>query len=229
MARWGAAVLALVLLIGAFAYWKVSDEQAKREKAELELGLAASKMINVSFQQKSDLVVETLSGDVVAKSDCQGTIFHPEQTTKAPVTVDYSVPLRKIGASAYSWSNSQRRLTITIPDVRIGSPNVDISRQVVRQRGSYISRECGLVLARKAAKALAARATSTAEKEENMERARSSAREAITRLANGVLNGAGMSNVRVAVLLAGETPKAVQGERWDETRPLLEVLGSQNS
>lgn len=220
----GAAVVAIVLVIAGIAYWNVKGEQEKRKEAELQLGLESSKMINIIFQQRSDLVVSKLSGDVVSQVDCKGRFFNPEQTTKAPATVSYSIPLRAIKASAYSWNEDRKRLTIDIPDVRVEDPNVDISKQIVRQRGKFISRECGLVLARKTAAALTGRALTQAKMPVNMANAREAARKAVAELASGILSGAEMRGVTVAVRLPGESARTSDGERWDETRPLAEVL-----
>ena len=165
-----------------------------------------------------------MSGNVVAKVDCQGTIFHPEQTTKAPATVSYSLPLSEIKESAYSWNQGQQRLTINIPDVHVEPPNVDISKQVVRQNGRFISRECGLVMARKAAVALTGRARAEANKPANIANAREAARKAVADLAAGLLRGTEMRGVTIAVLLPGEAERILRRERWDETRPLVEVL-----
>lgn len=219
-----AAVVVVVLAIAGIAYWSVKGEQEKRKEAELQLGLESSKMINISFQQRSDLVVARISGDVVSKVDCVGRLFHPEQTTKAPATVSYSIPLNSIEASEYSWNEEKKRLTINIPDVRVEDPNLDISKQIVRQRGKFISRECGLVLARKTAVALTGRARAQANMPVNMANAREAARKAVADLASGILSGTEMRGVTVAVRLPGESPRPSGGERWDETRPLAEVL-----
>lgn len=219
-----AAVVVVVLAIAGIAYWSVKGEEEKREEAELQLGLESSKMINTTFQQRSDIVVARLSGDVVSKVDCEGRLFHPEQTTKAPATVAYSIQLRAIKASGYSWNEEKKRLMIDIPDVRVEDPNVDISKQIVRQRGKFISRECGLVLARKTAASLTRRALTQANMPINIANARDAARKAVADLASGILSGTEMRGVTVAVRLPGEAPRPSDGKRWDETRPLAEVL-----
>jgi len=218
------AIAVVLLAIAGFAYWMVHSEHEKRKEAELQLGLESSKIINVSFQQRSDLTVYRLSGDVVSKVDCEGRIFHPEQRTKAPVKVSYSLPLSAINRSAYTWSQGQQRLTISIPDVRVETPNVDISRQIVRQTGPFISRECGLVMARKTAIALAGRALAEARKPVHLTNAREAARKAVADLAGGILSGANLRGVTIAVLLPGEPNGTADRQRWDETRPLVEVL-----
>jgi hypothetical protein len=137
------AIAVVLLAIAGFAYWMVHSEHEKRKEAELQLGLESSKIINVSFQQRSDLTVYRLSGDVVSKVDCEGRIFHPEQRTKAPVKVSYSLPLSAINRSAYTWSQGQQRLTISIPDVRVETPNVDISRKSFVKRGDSFPENAG--------------------------------------------------------------------------------------
>lgn len=224
MGKVSTGIVAVLLAIAGFAYWTAHREHEQRKKAELQLGLESSKIINVSFQQRSDLTVYRMSGDVVSKVDCEGRIFQLEQRTKAPVKVSYSLPLSAINRSAYTWNQGQQRLTISIPDVRVETPNVDISKQIVRQTGRFISRECGLVMARKTAVALTERALAEAKKPANLANARDAARKAVADLAGGILTGANLHGVTVAVLLPGESNGTADRERWDETRPLVEVL-----
>ncbi len=219
--------LIVIIAIAFAAYMFYENRKADREKreAELELGLEASRMINVQFQRRADLIVSTISGDVVAKADCKGLVFHPTQRTKAPASVAYTVNLQDVRAAAYRWNPASKNLTIDIPDVIVDKPNVDLASAIVRQNGVFISRTCGLVLARQTAVRLSARAATEAKKPENITKAREAARMAIAALASGTLKGAGLTNVTVAIAFPWE-PKSLapNGERWDETRPLVEVL-----
>jgi len=222
----GAALVAIAILIAGLAYREKREAEQQKVEAELNLGLDSAKMINISFAKKADLNVYQLSGDVVAANECEGRLFHPTQRTKAPVTVSYLIDLGAIDASSYGWNADRKLLTISVPDVRIEKPNVDMSKQVVRQDGIFISRECGLALTRKAQTNLSNKASAEARKPQNMMAAREAARVAVLNLANGILKGGRISDVRVAVSFAGERPKAVSDERWDETRPLVEVLAN---
>lgn len=218
------AIIVMALLVAGYAFYQAKEEKKKRKEAEISIALASSRMINMSFQRESELTVSRLSGDVVTHQECNGTVFNPEQRTKAPATVEYKVSLKSIGQGAYGWNAKFQRLSITIPPVIVGQPNVDFAKQIVRQNGIFVSRECGLILQRKSAKALVAVAYSEASKPENMDKAREAARAAVQDLASGVLRGAGMSQVQVVVVLPGEASRLPNGERWDETRPLAEVL-----
>ena len=58
-----------------------------------------------------------------------------------------------------------------------------------------------------------------------MVKAQEAAREAVQVLVEGPLRAAGLDGVQVVVRLPGEArPAGLDRERWDESRPLAEVL-----
>lgn len=218
-------VVAIALLLVGFGYWL---EHRRAEQAETQLGLDASRMLNATFEKASVLKVGQLSGTVVARSEATsgGGLIRNTQTTRAPATVDYLVDLGAIEPSDYRWNEGARIMTVTLPPVRAGAPNIDLSRAQVRQSGLWISRSAGVAMQTQAAARLRDRAVYQAARPENLQQARENARAAVRRLVAAPLAAAGLGEVQVFVRLPGEErPAGLSKERWDVSRSLEEVLG----
>lgn len=221
----GLSLIILAVAAAGFFYLQKQKAEHERDEAELQLGLDASRMINLQFQRQADLNVMALSGDVTTVTTCNGRVFNPTQRTRAPASVDYTIDLKAVGSSAFRWESNSKKLTINIPDVKPTKPNINLAAAVIRQDGIFISRTCGLVLARKTATQMTARVAAEANKPENLNKAREAAREAVSTFASSVLRGSGLSDIAVAVSFPWERKKiSSTGEKWDETTPLLDVL-----
>lgn len=211
-------LIALLALAGALWYGN-----RQRELAALELGIESTRVLSESFRATNQLKVAGLEGELVTRADDPGMVFilASSQTMKAPYSVDYFIDLGKTGPEDFSWDPGNRRLVIELPDVIVGKPNIDYGSARVSQSGLYISRDAGLRLQRKAAKALAAKAGKVANSPENLDRARKAAIAAVSRNAVAPLRAAGIEDVRVEVRFAfqGHTNDDV----WDYTTPIDEI------
>jgi hypothetical protein len=187
--------VALIVILGVLLF----REHRQRESAEDQLGLASSRVLSAIFTQQQDLRVATLKGDVVAKSANDGWVFHSEQTTRAPYTVSYFVDLGRIRTSDYRWDAGSKTMTVTIGDVVVDRPNIDMTKAAVFQNGLWISRSAGLSMERQSAERLSGRAAATAKSDENMAKARNAAVAAVSNMVRKPLAAAGLGEVKVRV------------------------------
>lgn len=226
MSRRTIIVVAVIIaaVLGAFAW----SQYSAREEAERTLGLDASRVLSEHFSRAAAVKVATLSGDVIARGEDEGFlgIVPSEQRTRTPYTVDYFVDIARMGPRSYRWDEASRTITIDIPDVTTGKPNIDETQARSQQKGIFISRRAALELSRQASQRAAAASNQTARKAEHMDKARANAREVISRMATGPLAAAGLDDVRVAVRFPWE-PKAStnsSSEQWDRSRRAEDVL-----
>jgi len=218
----------LVLVVAALAglaFYAWSQREARVE-AEQTLGLDASRLLAEHFSKRGDIRVATLSGNVVARGEDEGFmgLTRSQQTTRLPFTVDYFIDTGRMEPSSYRWDEETRTLTIDIPDVEVARPNIDEAAGQTQQQGVYISRRASLDLARQTSERAAARSKQAAERPENLNRARENARAVVARMAQGPLEAAGLDDVRVAVSFPWEPKGQSDGERWDESRRIEDVL-----
>ena len=216
-----AVVLAAVLML------TLCRQQDKIEQAERDAGLAAARTLTETFERTSALQVAKLRGIAVARSEADGCmgLCTPTQSTRAPYEVLYTVDLKGLTPAAYRWNAERRVMTVRIPEVTPGTPNVDLSRAEVRQSGAWISRKAGVELQRKAASYLRTATDSAARNPEHIANAQASARTAVQARVAAPLRAAGLTDVRVVIQLPGEArPAGLDREQWDESRPLAEVL-----
>ena len=217
-------LLLLVLAAVAGAFWW---QQRRVDRAERDAGLAASRTLSAVFSRTSTLQVARLSGEAVTRVEGRSGfgMFGNIQTTRAPYAVDYLVDLRRLRPGDFRWNPDTRVMVVTIPEVSVGEPRIDLARARSDQSGIYISRQSGLTMAQRAAGNLAAAAQARASAPDQLARAQAAAREAVAALVEAPLAAAGLGDVTVRVRLAGEDrPAGMDRERWDETRPLDEVL-----
>lgn len=216
-------ILAVVLAaIALFAWW----QRAERIEAERRLGLDASRVVSESFSNAAEVKVGTLSGRIVARGEDRGFlgVIPSEQTTALPFSVDYFVDLDSIGQADYRWDEETKTLTVAIPDVTVGKPNIDETAATSRQKGIYISRRASEELARQTSRYANARSMKAAREPKRLDQARANARAVVGRMAQAPLQAAGLGEVNVAVKFPWETGNAAASERWDQSRRPEEVL-----
>ena len=216
-------LVGLLVAVALYAGW----QSWQRQEAERRLGLDASRVVSESFSNAAEVKVGTLNGRIVARGEDRGFlgVLPSEQTTALPFSVDYFVDLDRIGQSDYSWDEETRTLTVAIPDVTVGKPNIDETAAASRQKGLYISRRASEELARQTSRHATARSMAAARTPERLAQARANARNVVARMAQAPLQAAGLGEVRVAVRYPWETGEAAApSERLDHSRPVEEVL-----
>ncbi|KQM71691.1 DUF4230 domain-containing protein [Sphingomonas sp. Leaf20] len=212
--------------VGYYLWSARKAAEAKTAKAELDLGLEAARMVGAKFEKAAAVKVGVIKGTVVAKAEFKGRIFTPTQESLFPVTVDYFINLDRMGKEAYHWNARNGTLTIDMPDVTVAKPNIDEGAAIIRQHGSFISREAALAMARQVSVRAEAKSRAFAYDPKNMTKARENARTVVTNLALQPLKAAGMTNVRVAVSFPWE-PKTYlnqPSQQWDRSRRPEEVI-----
>lgn len=185
--------------------------------------IAMTRVVTATFGKLSALRVGTLSGTVQATAaDARlGGLLQSDSVIRAPYTVDYSIDLTRMTPADYAWNPATRTLTMRVPDVSAGVPNIDEARMTVTRRGVFITRDALDAMSRAASRRATAIAAEKAASPEMMAKARANAREALARLLRAPLAAAGMGDVRVIVRLPADGNKGV--EPWDESRSLDEI------
>ena len=221
--------LAIALLIAAiFAIEVFYDRyQAAYVVEQNDDREAIDRIVRTTFAKTTALKVATLSGteQVTARDVRMGGWLTSAKVVKVPFTVDYFVDLGGLSPRKYQWDERRRRLTVEIPDISVAQANVDESAMTINQTsGVWVTRGAEAALA----KTISAKAQSNAQAEgrkaEHLAAARESARRGLSTLLHGALAAAKQDDIAVAITFPFE--RASDGERWDTTRSIAEVLGN---
>jgi hypothetical protein len=215
-------LLAVALLIGiGYLLARHEDRQEQREVERSSI----DQLVVALRENRNRLEVHRLSGTVTTNREVRGgpaDILKGELTVRQPWSVSYFVNMAELGLDDYAWDERTRTLTVRAPLVRPDPPNIDESRQIVAQDGFIITRDMQNQLRQGVARGARGQAATEANKAENVAAATEAAREAIARNLRQPLAAAGLTNVRIVV--RGTTEGARDGERWDVSRSIEEVL-----
>lgn len=197
-----AAILVLVLLV-ATCQWRAAEDRRRDEEIATAEGLA--QVLTATFAGRTDLKVSNISGTIDVTSVDRGPIFSSEQRATLPFSVDYYVDLSKVDIGDTRYNPQSRVLTVEVPAVRIAEPNIDLTKgKVGTAEGFWVSRRASSDLIRRGLTLTRTQAAQTAAKPENVERARSEARQRIQALLKLPLEAAGHDDVSIAIRFAGE-------------------------
>lgn len=219
-----AAVVLVAVLVAAWSY-KAAEERRRAEEIVTAQGLAT--VIDATFAKANALKVGEISGtlDVTSVDPGRFRIFSSSQKVVLPYSVDYSIDLSRLTTSDLRWDAERRTLTVEVPDVATGKPNVDEARRrLVDTDGLYVSRRASENLSRRAAVLAAGAAAREAAKPEHLGKARANARNAIANLLQAPLNVAGYGDVTVEVRFPQDAVR--DGERWDVSPSIEDVLAN---
>lgn len=224
------AIIALLLAIGvALLGWRAwQDHQERAVVTQEDDGSAVTRVITARLAGASNLRVATLSGTIQASAqDVRWFGFlRSGQVMKAPYSVDYFVDVSAIGADDLEWVPASRTLIVNAPDVMVGAANVDEGAvSLVRTDGILVTREASQQLARRASVAAQGKATAAARSPERIAQARENARRALIRFVGLPVAALGYDDARIVVTFPPERVNR-DGERWDVTRSVEEVLAN---
>ncbi|WP_448657975.1 DUF4230 domain-containing protein [Sphingomonas sp. CJ99] len=224
------AIIALLLAIGvALLGWRAwQDHQERAVVTQEDDGSAVTRVITARLAGTSNLRVATLSGTIQASAqDVRWFGFlRSGQVMKAPYSVDYFVDVSAIGADDLEWVPASRTLIVNAPDVMVGAANVDEGAvSLVRTDGILVTREASQQLARRASVAAQGKATAAARSPERIAQARENARRALIRFVGLPVEALGYDDARIVVTFPPERVTS-DGERWDVTRSVEEVLAN---
>ena len=228
----GPFVAGLLLLFVGMAMW-IGWQRYDRDYvvAVEEDGSAVTRVIAAKIAGVSSLKVSELNGTIQSSAqDVRGFgLLKSDQVVKMPFSVDYFVDVSGLGADDLEWDGQTRTLIVNAPDVMAGKPHVDESRRtLVQTNGLFVTRQASEALSRRVSAHAQSRALATARSPERMAQAREYGRAAIGKLMAAPLSAAGYGDARVIVTFPPER-RGRNGERWDVTTPINEVLANKRA
>lgn len=189
-----------------------------------ERGQATAQVVSATLFARNDLRVSRLSGVIqgVGNASRLWGWLPSSQVVKAPFTIDYFVPLGRIGLRNFYYDPDKQVMFIEVPDVVPEAANIDLARTTLSQTsGVFVTRGAMAEMARQVSASARAAGQEKARSPENMDKARANARSALENLFGGALRAAGL-RVRVEVRFPDETRPEVKSE-WNLSRSIAEV------
>ncbi|GAA4050930.1 DUF4230 domain-containing protein [Parerythrobacter jejuensis] len=189
----------VILLLAAVAWlgWRAFGPQ------DLGDPLATSL---VAFEEQNELTVFSAEfAPVVSSNDSRffGTI-NTRQIAVIPTRVSYTIDLSEVDRSRLGWDPESETLTVRLPAIDIGKPNLDEGRAQYLREGIWISREAQDKLTRDNTQLAEREARKQAANAVLLDLARDAARQAVTQNLAIPLEVAGYGDVTVMVLFDGE-------------------------
>ncbi len=189
----------VILLLAAVAWlgWKAFGPD--------ELGDPVATSL-VAFEEQNDLTVFSAEfAPVVASNDSRffGAI-QTRQVAVIPTRVTYSLDLSAVDRSRLAWNEELQTLTVQLPQVQVGRPNLDEGRAQYLREGIWITREAQDKLTRDNTRLAEREARKQAANPVLMRLARDAARQAVTQNLAIPLQVAGFGDVKVVVRFDGE-------------------------
>ena len=214
-------IFLVIGLIGAgylIARYVDRKEQQEVEQSDLDEIVVALR------EQRNRLEVYKISGNVTTVADAQGcwwNICSGELKVRQPWSVAYFGDMGDLSLNDYIWDERTRTLMVRAPSVRPDPPNIDESRQIVAYEGPIITRSMQTQLRTEIARTAVSQANAEAVKPENLAAANRAAHERIAANLQGPLRAVGVKDVRIEVV---PREASSNGERWDVSRSIAEVL-----
>lgn len=218
---WSLGALALCGLVGWLSYQFARSGIQKQADNQAIAGV-----ITASFAKARDLRVGGISGDVQASSTDSRLVGRlvSTATLRAPYTVDYFVDLGKVRMIDAAWNSRERVLHITIPEVQIGSPNINVAGMTLEQKGLFVTRAASAQLVKSAVGNANGYAVKRAQQPDFFNAARENGRQAVKELLERPLQATGRSDIRVAVRYESEGRSG--GPSMDGSTPIADVLAA---
>lgn len=160
----------------------------------------------VAFEEQNRLTVFSAQlSPVVANEDSRlfGAL-KSRQIAVIPARVDYSIDLSRIEARRLEWDAERETLTVQLPPVRVGVPNLDEARAQYLREGVWITREAQDKLTRANTRLAEQQAMEQAANPVLMKLAREAGRTAVRQNLAIPLHVAGFGEVKVEVRFDGE-------------------------
>lgn len=225
---WLVATAAIVIaLLGASALYRryVAQYTVTRDGS----GDAVAQIVSVAFRGESALKVARISGTLqTVAQDTRGFgLLSSDRVMKAPFSVEYFVDVSHLSRRDVRWDAATRTLTLDVPQVTIGQPNIDESRAtLVSTRGLFVTRGAADAMTHKASVKAEALAQIEAARPKFLAAARDNARRDLANLLSAPLAAAGTPATAVRVRFPDEVGTApASAEPMDRSRSLRQVLG----
>ena len=159
-----------------------------------------------AFEKQNKLIVFSAQlAPVVAAEDSRLMgLVNSKQIAIIPARVDYTLDLSQMDRSRLDWNEQSHVLTVRLPAVQAGKPNLDEARAQYLREGIWISRNAQDNLSRQNTRLAEKLASEQAVNPVLMGLARSAAKEAVRQNLTIPLQVAGFKDTNVEVLLDGE-------------------------
>ena len=160
----------------------------------------------IAFEEQNRLTVFSAQlSPVVASEDSRlfGAL-KSRQVAVIPARVDYSIDLSRIEARRLNWNPQNETLTVQLPPVRVGVPNLDEANAQYLREGVWITREAQDKLTRANTRLAEQQAMEAAANPSLMKLAQESGRTAVRQNLAIPLRVAGFGDVKVEVRFDGE-------------------------
>lgn len=189
--------LAGALVLAAWLGWKAFGPH--------DLGdPVATSLVALEKQDKLTVFSAQLSPVVAADDERLFGMLKSRQVAVIPARVDYTVDLAAMDAGRMRWDGATKRLDVTLPPLRLSTPNLDEARAQYLREGVWISREAQDKLTRDNTRLAEQQAAAQAANPVLLDLARSAARDAVRQNLAIPLQVAGYGDVTVAVRFDGE-------------------------
>ena len=177
----------------------------------------------VAFQAENSLSVFSaqIVTSVSTTEDRMFGLLSTAQTALIPATVDYRLDLSKLSRDSFRWDEPTQVMTVTLPPVLVGTPNLDEARARYLRNGLFITANAQERMTRANSIAAGRDAVRQARNPQLIALARAAAKRAMAGNLEIVLASAGFDKASVSVRFADEPGDS---ERLDRSRSLGEVF-----
>ena len=163
----------------------------------------------VAFEKQNRLTVFSAQlSPVVASEDSRlfGAL-RSRQVAVIPARVDYTLDLSRVDRTRLAWDEASRTLSVQLPALNVGRPNLDEARAQYLREGLWITRDAQDELTRNNTQLAEQQAVEQAANPVLLNLARTAAREAIRQNLAIPLEVAGFGEVTVNVRFDGEAAR----------------------
>ena len=164
----------------------------------------------VAFEKQNKLTVfSALLSPVVASEDSRlfGAL-RSRQVAVIPARVDYTLDLSQVDRTRLAWDEASKTLSVQLPPLTVGRPNLDEARAQYLREGLWITRDAQDQLTRNNTRVAEQQAVEQAANPVLMNLARTAAKEAIRQNLAIPMQVAGFGDVTVNVRFDGEAAPA---------------------
>lgn len=126
--------IAALIVLSAWLAWQLYGPEDRGDPIANSL---------IALEKQNRLTVFSAEvAPVVSSSDSRyfGTV-NSKQVAVIPARVDYSLDMSKLDRSRMAWDETTKTLTVRLPPVQIGKPNLDEARAQYLREGIWITRD----------------------------------------------------------------------------------------
>lgn len=187
----------LALFVAAWLSWKLWKPEDIGDPLATSL---------VAFEKQNRLTVFSAQLAPVVSSDDTRLfgLVKAKQVAVIPARVDYTLDLATMGRDRMAWNAQSKTLSVKLPALVVGRPNLDEARAQYLREGVWITREAQDKLTRDNTRLAERLAVEQASNPVLMNLARGAARDAIRQNLAIPLQVAGYGDVKVVVSIDGE-------------------------